>query len=93
MATDRRTLGAQTEDREIQVKAIAQINQNLPDQAHVNVTVFNRRVLLTGEVPDEASKQKAEQIVRGMNNVNTIVNELAMQPASSIFVAYQRLVP
>ncbi len=83
VATDRRTLGAQTEDREIQVKAIAQINQSLTDQAHVNVTVFNRRVLLTGEVPDEASKQKAEAAVRGLNNVNAIVNELTVQPASS----------
>jgi osmotically-inducible protein OsmY len=84
MATDRRTLGAQTEDREIQVKSIAQINQNLPEQAHVNVTVFNRRVLLTGEVPDDASKLKAEQIVRQLNNVTSIVNELAVQPASDI---------
>jgi osmotically-inducible protein OsmY len=84
VATDRRTLGAQTEDREIQVKAASQINQNLPDQAHVNVTVFNRRVLLTGEVPDEASKQKAEEVARGINNVGGIVNELAVQGASSI---------
>ncbi len=50
VATDRRTLGAQTEDREMQVKALSQISQNLPDNAHVNVAVFNRRVLLTGEV-------------------------------------------
>lgn len=84
MATDRRTLGAQTEDREIQVKSLAQISQNLPEQAHVNVTVFNRRVLLTGEVPDDASKQKAEQIVRQLNNVTSIVNELAIGPASDI---------
>ncbi|RQS73426.1 BON domain-containing protein [Burkholderia sp. Bp8963] len=84
IATDRRTLGAQTEDREIQVKATTQINSGLPDQAHVNVTVFNRRVLLTGEVPDDASKQRAEAIVRGINNVNGIVNELAIGPASSL---------
>ena len=84
VATDRRTVGAQTEDREIQVKSIAQINQNLPDSAHVNVTVFNRRVLLTGEVPDEASKQKAEQIVRSLNNVTSIVNELVIQPGADI---------
>ena len=83
MATDRRTLGAQTEDRELQVKALSQISQNLPDSAHVNVAVFNRRVLLTGEVAGEASKQRAESIVRGLNNVNTIVNELAIMPASS----------
>jgi osmotically-inducible protein OsmY len=84
VATDRRTLGAQTEDREIQVKSIAQINQNLPDPAHVNVSVFNRRVLLSGEVPDDASKQKAEQIVRSLNNVTSIVNELTIGPAADL---------
>ena len=84
VATDRRTLGAQTEDREIQVKSIAQINQNLPQSAHVNVTVFNRRVLLSGEVPDDASKQQAEQIVRSLNNVTSIVNELTIGPASDL---------
>jgi osmotically-inducible protein OsmY len=78
VATDRRTLGAQTEDREIQVKAISQINDALGDGSHVNVAVFNRRVLLTGEVPDEASKQKAATIVRGINNVHALVNELTI---------------
>lgn len=84
IATDRRTLGAQTEDREIQIKAASQIKSGLPDEAHVNVTVFNRRVLLTGEVPNDASKQRAEEIVRAINNVNAIVNELAIQPAATL---------
>ncbi|MCG7399709.1 MULTISPECIES: BON domain-containing protein [Caballeronia] len=83
IATDRRTLGAQTEDREIQVKALSRINENVPDTSHVNVTVFNRRVLLTGEVPDDASKAKAEAVVRDINNVGSIVNELSVQGASS----------
>jgi osmotically-inducible protein OsmY len=83
VATDRRTLGAQTEDREIQVKAKAAIDENLPDRSNVNVTVFNRRVLLTGEVLTDQWKQKAEDEVRSINNVNSIVNELAVQPASS----------
>ncbi|SEI51888.1 BON domain-containing protein [Paraburkholderia diazotrophica] len=82
VATDRRTLGAQTEDREIQVKAMSLISQNLPDNAHVNVTVFNRRVLLTGEVAGEVSKARAESVVRSLNNVNAIVNELTIAPAS-----------
>jgi osmotically-inducible protein OsmY len=83
VATDRRTVGAQTEDREIQVKALSELGKNLPDASHVNVAVFNQRVLLTGEVPDASSKQQAESIVRGIQNVNAIVNELAVQPASS----------
>ena len=84
VATDRRTLGAQTEDREIQVKAKTRLSENLPDEAHINVTVFNRRVLLTGEVPSEQWKQKAEEQVRTINNVNSIVNELGIQGASSL---------
>jgi osmotically-inducible protein OsmY len=84
IATDRRTLGAQTEDREIQVKVVAQVSRSLPDDAHVNVTVFNRRVLLTGEVPSEQNKQQAETIAHGINNVNQIINELAVQPKSTL---------
>jgi osmotically-inducible protein OsmY len=83
LATDRRTLGAQTEDREIQVKALSQLSNNLPEASHINVAVFNRRVLITGEVPDDASKQKADTLVRGINNVNSIANELAVQAASA----------
>ncbi|WP_353191876.1 BON domain-containing protein [Pandoraea pnomenusa] len=83
VATDRRSVGAQTEDREIQVKAEANIANNLPDAAHVNVTVFNRRVLLTGEVPNDASKQRAVEIVKQISNVRGIVDEMAIGPASS----------
>ncbi|WP_374623611.1 BON domain-containing protein [Pandoraea sp.] len=83
IATDRRSVGAQTEDREIQVKAEANIANTLPDAAHVNVTVFNRRVLLTGEVPNDASKQRAVEIVKDISNVRGIVDELALGPASS----------
>jgi osmotically-inducible protein OsmY len=83
VATDRRTVGSQTEDREIQVKALSDITNKLPQSSHINVAVFNQRVLLTGEVPDDASKQKAGDIARGITNVDSVVNELAVQPASS----------
>jgi len=83
VATDRRTVGSQTEDREIQVKALSDITKNLPDTSHINVAVFNQRVLLTGEVPDDASKQKAGELARAVANVGSVVNELAVLPASS----------
>ncbi|RQH03729.1 BON domain-containing protein [Paraburkholderia dinghuensis] len=83
VATDRRTVGSQTEDREIQVKALSDLTKNLPDTSHINVAVFNQRVLLTGEVPDEGSKQKAEALTRAIANVGSVVNELAVLPASS----------
>jgi osmotically-inducible protein OsmY len=83
VAVDRRTLGAQTEDREIQVKTKSRIRDNLPNSAHVDVTVYNRRVLLTGEVPSDEMKERAETIARSVDNVNSIVNELAAMPATS----------
>lgn len=84
VATDRRTVGAQTEDREIQIKAESMLARDLPDVAHVNVTSFNRRVLLTGEVPDEATRQQAEDLVKGINNVRSVADELVLSGASSI---------
>jgi osmotically-inducible protein OsmY len=83
VATDRRTVGAQADDRSIQVKAYGQITGTLPQEAHVDVTVFTRRVLLTGEVPDEDSKRSAEQIVRTIPNVSGVANELVVQPKTS----------
>lgn len=82
--TDRRTLPTQAEDRRIQVKANTRFIRDLPDEAHISTTVFNRRVLLTGEVPNAAEKRNAESIVRKIANVRGIVNELAIQGASSI---------
>jgi osmotically-inducible protein OsmY len=82
VASDRRTVGTQTEDREIQVKAQLQMNHDLPDDAHASATVINRRVLLTGEVPTDAAKRQAEAIARGIDNVQGVINELAVQPAA-----------
>jgi osmotically-inducible protein OsmY len=83
MASDRRTVGTQTEDREIQIKAQVQMNHDLPDSAHASATVINRRVLLTGEVPTDAAKRQAEAIVHGIDNVQGVINELAVQPEAS----------
>lgn len=84
IATDRRTVGTQTDDREIQIRAAAQLSSDLPEQAHVDVAVFNRRVLVVGEVPDAAAKELATKIVRNVSNVESIVNELAIRGANPV---------
>jgi osmotically-inducible protein OsmY len=83
-ATDRRTLGAQTEDKAIAVKAETRIPQIVGDAGHVNVTSFNRKVLLTGEVRDDAMKAAVEREVLGIQNVESVVNELAIMSPSSL---------
>lgn len=82
-AVDRRTLGAQTEDKSINVKAELKMNQIAGSNGHINVTSFNRKVLLTGEVRDEAMKQAAEREVRAIENVVSVINELEVSGASS----------
>lgn len=84
VATDRRTSGAQLEDEGIELRAGSRINDNLGERVHVNVTSYNRRVLLTGEVPNQQDKQLVEQIVTRVDNVQTVVNELAIAGISSL---------
>jgi len=81
-ATDRRTLGAQTEDKSIVVKGEANIPDVVAAGSHVNVTSFNRKVLLSGEVPDEASKAAAEREIKSLPNVNGVFNELVVSGSS-----------
>jgi osmotically-inducible protein OsmY len=81
---DRRTLPAQAEDRSIMLKAETRISERFGDKVHVNVTSFNRRVLLTGEVPDDKLRVEVERVAGGVENVATIVNELQIGGASSL---------
>jgi len=84
VATDRRTSGAQLEDEGIELRSANRIQENLGDRVHVNVTSYNRRALITGEVPSAQDKQLVEQIVSKVDNVQSVVNELAVLGNSSL---------
>ncbi|WEF32063.1 BON domain-containing protein [Pseudoduganella chitinolytica] len=82
-ASDRRTFGAQTEDKSIAVKADVRIRNIVGDAGHVNVNSFNRKALVTGEVRDEAMKAAVEREVKAIEGVQSVVNELEIAgPAS-----------
>lgn len=83
VATDRRTSGTVVEDNGIALKAGNRISENLGDRVHVNVTSYNRQVLLTGEVPSEQDKQLVEKVVSNVENVSSIINELAVMGPST----------
>jgi osmotically-inducible protein OsmY len=84
VASDRRTSGAQLEDESIELRAQARIRDNLGERVHVNVTSFNRQVLLTGEVTTEKDRQAVVQLVERIENVKAVVNELAVMPLSNL---------
>ena len=75
-ATDRRTLGAQTDDQAIELKALGQVRDTVVNTGGVSITSYNRKVLLTGQVPDEGTKAKVERIVTSLPNVRGVHNDL-----------------
>ncbi|WP_427914484.1 BON domain-containing protein [Ramlibacter sp. MMS24-I3-19] len=83
VAVDRRTSGAQLEDEGIELRAAARLRDAMGERVHVNITSYNRQVLLTGEVPSEQDKQAAEQLVSKVENVRGVINDLGVMSASS----------
>jgi osmotically-inducible protein OsmY len=83
MVSDRRTTGTYIEDEAIEWKVIGKVRDRFRN-AHVNAVSFNRRVLLTGEAPDEEAKKQIEEAVRSIDNVKDVVNELQVAGASSL---------
>ena len=84
VASDRRTAGAQLEDQGIEIRASARIREQIGSGVHINVTSYNRQVLLTGEVPNDRDRQYLAKLVSEVDNVRAVVNELAVMPASSL---------
>jgi osmotically-inducible protein OsmY len=84
IATDRRTSGTQLEDEGIELRALSRLRNAVGERSHVNLTSYNRQVLLTGEVANAQDKQQIEQTVAGVENVSTIVNELAIMGNSTL---------
>ena len=84
VAIDRRTAGIQLEDESIELRTAQGLRQNLSEAAHVNVTSYNRMVLLTGEVSSAAERERAERLAKSQENVSSVVNDLAIEPASSL---------
>ena len=85
VATDRRTSGTQVEDEVIELKAKGRMSEAFGgnEDVRINATSYNRMVLLTGEVPSDADKLKAEQTAARIDTVSSVVNELTVGPPNS----------
>jgi osmotically-inducible protein OsmY len=80
---DRRTTGTQVEDQAIELK-VATRAAEVAAAAHVNATSYNRLLLLTGEVPSDTDRRAVEQVASRVENVRSVVNELAVAGNSSL---------
>jgi len=84
MMMDRRTTGAQVDDQAIELKASNRVRELAGDNAHINITSYNRTVLITGEAATEADRSTIEQAVQRVENVRSIVNEVGVMAPSSL---------
>ncbi len=80
---DRRTPAVQAIDKGIELEAGNALAKRYGDDAHINVTSFNQKVLLTGEAKDADIKGQAGAYVKAMKNVRSVFNELIIGPNSS----------
>lgn len=84
MAQDRRSNSVFIDDEKIEIKAMDIIGKQIKADIHVNVTSYNRKVLITGEVPDESILSEISKIVTDIERVVSVNNELVVAPNSSL---------
>ncbi len=83
--SDRRTTGAQAEDQAIEIKAFNRFRERFKSgQISLSVVSFNRIALVTGYVPDEATKAEAARLVSSIENVKNSLNEIVVGLPPSI---------
>lgn len=76
MIADRRASETYLADEAIEIRAVNRINEKFGEKAHINVTSYNMKVLLTGEAPDANLAAEIEKLVAGVPNVKAITNEI-----------------
>lgn len=87
VTTDRRSTGAQVDDTSIELRISNELGTAFKSgskEVHISVNAFERKVLLTGEVPSEQAKAQAGEIAARSLNVRTVVNELTVAPPSTL---------
>jgi len=81
---DRRAPAVQAIDKGIELEAGNALAKRYGDDAHINISSFNQKVLLTGEVKNADIKSQAGAYVKAMKNTRSVFNELAIGPNSTI---------
>ena len=83
VASDRRSAGIQLEDETIEQRSATAMRENFGSKEHINITSYNRQVLITGEVSNDTVRRQVESLVSRVENVRAVVNELAIGATSS----------
>lgn len=82
---DHRTIQNAFEDTDLSNKIVDKYRliPALYSESHIEVTVFHRIVLLSGETPNAAWKQQAEEVAGSVPGVARIYNQISIQGPTS----------
>ena len=85
MSNDRRTMGEMIDDKTLHANINSIIaKDSMLEEAHINVSIFNQSVLITGEAPDENSREYLESIIKSKSSkIKQLINEVEVMPNSS----------
>ena len=78
LAQDRRSKDAFIEDQRLEIRVSNLIYKEFKGAMHINVTSFNQKILLTGEVPEEYTSIEIGKLVASVENVRAVHNELTI---------------
>lgn len=86
VAADRRTTGTMIEDEAIEIKSRLALSdlKELNDRVHINFTSFNTTVLVSGEAPTEEDRQAVIDLVKNVEKVTVVHDEITVAAPSSL---------
>jgi len=85
VALDRRTTGVYVSDQEIELNAMNGLSKAYPEKTNsISATSYNKQVLLTGQVRDDATRTGAVKLVKAIPDVRTVFDELSAGTVSSL---------
>ena len=84
VAEDRRSPGVFVDDEGMETQALLRVKSRFGGQVHVNITSYNRQLLLSGEAVTEDVKRGVEQEVSTVKGIKRIFNEMTVGPLAGV---------
>ena len=86
LASDRRTTGTVIEDEAIELKSRLALSgsKELNKRVHINIISYNTSVLVSGEAPTEEDRQAVIDLVKSVEKVSNVYDEITIAAPSSL---------
>ena len=84
VAEDRRSPGTFIDDEALESQALLRVKSRFGGQVHVNITSYNRHLLVSGEAVTDAVKRGVEEEIATVRGVKRVFNEMFVGPLAGV---------